>query len=124
MRVPHASAAEARPPAQRPRRPTPDPLGLPTAEQIAKDMQRRPVGAVIADICADFGMTPEQCGRALWQELEFAITTFGGNIARWLRKLKKWIKAACAEQSDEVAPVPWAPHPPEPAAAGTGPPLT
>ena len=77
---------------------------------------------MIADIFADFGMSQEQCGRALWQELEFAITTFGGNIAGWLRQMKKRIKAACAEHSDEVAPAPSAPHPAEPMAAATGPP--
>jgi hypothetical protein len=112
--TPHAAAAEAQPAPQRPRRsiPAPDPLGLPTAEPIAQQIRRRPVGSVIADICAEFGMSQEQCGRALWQELEFAVTTFGGNIARWLRQMKKRIRAPCAEEhSDAAAPAPSAPPP-------------
>jgi hypothetical protein len=34
----------------------PRPAGLPTPEQIAAEIRRRPIGAVIADICRDLGI--------------------------------------------------------------------
>ena len=39
--------------------PSDSPLArLPTAEQIAADVRRRPIGAVLADICRDLGVLP------------------------------------------------------------------
>ena len=32
--------------------------GLPTEKEIAAEVRRRPIGAVIADICRDLGITP------------------------------------------------------------------
>ena len=37
---------------------------MPTPEQIAAEVRRRPIGAVIADICRDLGITPSH---KLWQ---------------------------------------------------------
>jgi|SRR5271165_1977775 len=39
---------------------------LPTPEQIAAEVRRRPIGAVIADICRDLGIMPTH---PVWQEL-------------------------------------------------------
>ena len=52
--------SKARPSAARPLTAPPDPrlAGLPTAEQIAAEVRRRPIGAVIADICRDLGILP------------------------------------------------------------------
>jgi hypothetical protein len=52
---------------------------LPTAEEIAAECRRRPVGAVIADICRDLGIGPSH---KLWQELHLVIMeTRGSAIA-------------------------------------------
>ena len=50
---------------------------MPTPEQIASDIRRRPVGAVIADICRDLGIMP---GHKLWRELSLAIIDTRGSL--------------------------------------------
>ena len=52
---------------------------LPTPEQIAAEVRRRPVGAVIADICRDLGILPSH---PLFGELSSAIIGYGGSLAR------------------------------------------
>src|SRR5271166_3456131 len=59
--------------------------GLPTPEQIAARhatgldpvVRRRPIGAVIADICRDLGIMADY---PLWRELRLAITLHGGSL--------------------------------------------
>src|SRR5581483_8778906 len=43
---------------------------LPTPAQIAAEVRRRPIGAVIADICRDLGIMPSH---PLWPELQLAM---------------------------------------------------
>ena len=66
------------PPAPRRARLAEDPrlAALPSAEEIAAECRRRPIGAVIADICRDLGITP---GHPLWPELDVAIMETGGD---------------------------------------------
>jgi hypothetical protein len=98
----------------------PDPVQLPTPEQIAAQVRRRPVGAVIADICRDLGIMPNH---PLWRELSEVIIRYGGNLAalykdvndRAFRPLASWCPAA-------TPPAPPATFPPLAAPAGTGPP--
>jgi hypothetical protein len=45
-------------------------------------VRRRPVGAVIADICRDLGILPSH---PLWRELSEAIIRLGGSLAAWSR---------------------------------------
>jgi hypothetical protein len=52
---------------------------LPTPEQIAAEVRRKPIGAVIADICRDLGITGSH---PLWREVQRAIILHGGNLAR------------------------------------------
>jgi hypothetical protein len=52
---------------------------LPTPAQIAAEVRRRPIGAVLADICRDLGIMPAD---PLWQELMPAIVCEGGNLCR------------------------------------------
>ena len=92
-------------------------LGMPTPEQIAAEVRRRPIGAVIADICRDLGIMPNH---PLWAELSVVIIRFGGNLA-------KLVKDICERAFRFPAP-PW-PLPPNlapvlqsPAPSGTGPP--
>jgi hypothetical protein len=83
----HRQVTPARPTAARPAGtdvaliPAPglDPgIRLPTLEQIAAEVRRRPIGAVIADICRDLGILPSH---PLWRELQHAIIRYDGNLA-------------------------------------------
>jgi len=77
----------------------PGPVQLPTPEQIAAQVRRRPIGAVIADICRDLGIMPNH---PLWRELSEVIIRYGGNLAalykdvndRAFRPLASWRPAA------------------------------
>jgi hypothetical protein len=72
---------------QAPRKPAaadPRLAGLPTVEQIAAEIRRRPVGAVIADICRDLGI---MANHPLWRELHLAIILHGGNLARFVNDM-------------------------------------
>jgi hypothetical protein len=57
----------------------PDPACPPTPEEIAAEIRRRPFGAVIADICRDFGIVPTN---PLWLELSRTIVANGGSFIR------------------------------------------
>jgi hypothetical protein len=57
-------------------------LRLPTIEQIAAKVRKQPIGAVLADLCRDFGITRDH---PLWDELHAAITEFGGSFVRLVR---------------------------------------
>jgi hypothetical protein len=50
---------------------------LPTSEQIAAEVRRRPIGAVIADICRDLDIMP--C-HPLWRDLRLVIIRHGGSL--------------------------------------------
>jgi hypothetical protein len=51
---------------------------LPTPEQIAAEVRRRPIGAVIGDICRDLGIMGSH---PLWREVQRAMIEHGGNLA-------------------------------------------
>jgi hypothetical protein len=57
---------------------------LPTPEDIAAEVRRRPIGAVIADICRDLGIVPSH---PLWRELPLAIIANGGNLATLVKDI-------------------------------------
>jgi hypothetical protein len=88
---------------------------LPTPAQIAAEVRRRPIGAVIADICRDLGIMPSH---PLWRELQLVIIRHGGNLARLVKDI--------LEQAFPIAAIarPRSPAPPPrfPAPAATGPP--
>jgi hypothetical protein len=82
----HSPAAAAPPRAtdQRPSTPRPDDdaallASPPTPEQNDAEIRRRPIGAVLADICADLGILPSH---PLWRELHLPIIRERGNLAR------------------------------------------
>ena len=131
---PDAPPKPPRAPAQRaPRAPQPaaaKPAGeanprlarLPTPEQIAAEVRRRPVGAVIVDICRDLGITPSH---PLWRELCRAVMLHGGSLVYNERNYPNLV--ALFKDICERVPLPGrsAATPaalPAPAAAGTGPP--
>ncbi len=104
-------------PAARQAEPADSPLAhLPTPEQIAAQVRRQPIGAVIADICRDLGIQP--C-HPLWRELRDAIMHLGGSLARLIKDiLERPYPPGWA-----TTPITWpAPATPSPAPAGTGPP--
>ncbi len=113
-RRPRAALPAARPAASA----DPGLARLPTAEEIAAQVRRRPVGAVIADICRDLGIVP---GHPLWGELSRAVIANGGNLAALLKHIlersKIWITSrfAIAFPARPIASPPAAGY-------GTGPP--
>jgi hypothetical protein len=108
-----------RPAARRLEDPDPRLALLPTSEQIAADIRRRPVGAVIADICRDLGILP---GHKLWRELSLAIIDHGGSLVRLSEDIFKRLRLARAILQDGTAAAWPAPEPQFSQASGTGPP--
>jgi hypothetical protein len=109
--APHRKPCPARPPEQR----TSDADLLahtPTEEEIAANDRRRPIGAVIADICRDLNILPSH---PLCRELMRAIVMHRGNYARMVM-----------DQLRRMLPYHTDPEPawllPSPAPAATGPP--
>ena len=73
----------AKPAVSRPEDPD-APIELPTEAEIAAWVRRRPIGAVIADICRDLGIV---ANHPLWRELHRAITGEGGNYTQLVMEL-------------------------------------
>jgi hypothetical protein len=55
-----------------------------SGEQIAAEVSRRPIGAVIADICRDLGILPSH---PLWREVQQLIIEHGGSLVRLVSDL-------------------------------------
>jgi hypothetical protein len=89
------------------------PLELPTEAEIAAWARRRPIGAVIADICRDLGIA---CDHPLWRELRYAISAERGSYTRLVNEIIDRGARLIAEAWFPSAPC----APPIP--AGTGPP--
>jgi hypothetical protein len=85
---------------------------LPTPEQIAAEVRRRPVGAVIVDICRDLGITPSH---PLWRELCRAVMLHGGSLVALFKDICDRVPIPGRSVATPTAL-------PAPAAAGTGPP--
>ncbi len=119
--APQAAPSQPRPraarPAAAPATADADPrlARLPTSAQIAAEVRRRPIGAVIADICRDLGIMPSH---PLWRELRIVIIANGGSLARLVKDI--------LEQAFSIAAIapPGSPAPPPryPAPVPTGPP--
>ena len=54
---------------------------LPTAEQIAAEVRRRPIGSVLAEIYLNLGILPSH---PLWREVKEAMFEFGGSLTKLL----------------------------------------
>jgi hypothetical protein len=94
---------------------------MPTPEQIAAEIRRRPIGEVIADICRDLGIVP---AHPLWTELARAIMREGGRYAALIIDiLKRPERLPIPEDWPErLPPYLWTSWQHSPALAGTGPP--
>jgi hypothetical protein len=92
---------------------------MPTAEEIAEAARHRPIGAVVADICRDLGITQSH---PLWGEAMMVVTEFGGNLVTLVKDI---VDRLCWWERDPAAfeQFGWsAPDSPAAAACGTGPP--
>jgi hypothetical protein len=92
---------------------------LPTAEEIAAALRRRPAAAVIADICRDLGIVP---AHPLWREVMAVLSGHGGGVVKFfkdvLARVHTWLTAPSAVDADG-----WpAPRSQPAASCGTGPP--
>ncbi len=99
----------------------PDPriANLPTPEDIADLIRRRPAGAVIADICRLLGIVPAD---PLWREICHVVMANGGSFLKlWKEAMHRiWtplLEMATAETRGEQPPLQ-----PATVAAATGPP--
>jgi hypothetical protein len=92
---------------------------LPTPGDIAAEVRRRPIGAVIADICRDLGIVPSN---PLWRELPLAIIANGGNLATLVKDIAKRVFTCPINPPAAVHPAGPAPHLPFAGTPGTGPP--
>lgn len=89
-RPPAKPAPGPRPAPVHPRRPDPalldpgDPAAsrLPTQEDLAAEVRRRPVGRTIASICMDLGIAPGLCDGDFWNQVEKALRRYGGSLNR------------------------------------------
>ena len=91
----------------------------PTPEQIAADI-RRPIGAVLADICRDLGIMP--C-HPLWRDLHTAIMFHGGNLAALIKDIfQRRLSVPITERDAEPVPTLPAALLSLAASLGTGPP--
>jgi hypothetical protein len=99
------------------RRVAPQLPDMPTPEEIAEAVRHRPVGAVIADICRDLGITQ---AHPFWDEMMLVVTEFGGNFVALVKdvvdRMCWWARDPSA--FDQIA---W-PESQAVAACGTGPP--
>jgi hypothetical protein len=92
---------------------------MPTPEQIAEAARYRPIGAVVADICRDLGITQSH---PLWGEAMMIVTEFGGNLVTLVKDI---VDRLCWWDRDPAAfqQAGWpAQDSPAAAACGTGPP--
>jgi hypothetical protein len=103
--------------------PRPKPLGPPPAETAADQIttgfdpvvRRRLIGAVIADICRDLGISGSH---PLWREVQNALIQHGGSLARLIRDiLNRTFRLPRRQQLATQAVLPAYPTP-----SGTGPP--
>jgi hypothetical protein len=123
-RAPRQSAPSDAAAAPLPADPAQDPrLALmPTEAEIAALLRRRPVGAVIADICHEFGIMPGHLTREFWDEIAHAIIAYGGSLLGFVTKVNRLAFGfGSGNDSDRANPL-WPAAPqrlPEPA---TGPP--
>ena len=128
LRMPAAStrrpARQIAPSDAQPAAPTEDPrlTRLPTEQEIAAEVRRRPVGAVIVDICRDLGIMPGQFDRAFWDELSHAIIAYGGSLAGYFTTLNKRLFAFSPGDLPDDADPPYPAAPPRLPALATGPP--
>jgi hypothetical protein len=99
QRAPHTARREAEPAAH----PDPRLARLPTPEQIAAEIRRRPIGAVLVDICRDLGIMADH---PLWRELNLAIIVHGGGLGAFFRDMFQRASATWRELTGALSAPP------------------
>jgi hypothetical protein len=127
--APAPGPAPDRTPAERVKRPNrrtetrPALPDMPTAEEIAAALRRRPAAAVIADICRDLGIVP---AHPLWREVMMVLAGHGGNFATFFKdtmaRVFTWLTAPAGLDAPEAGGGWPAPQSSPAAACATGPP--
>ena len=92
---------------------------LPTPAEIAAQVRRRPIGAVLADICRDFGITT---AHPLWRELSLVIIANDGSLASLTQDIFKRVSVWLIDPPATEYPAEPPPHLPAAFAPATGPP--
>jgi hypothetical protein len=64
-----------------------DPDHYPTMAEIEAEVQRRPIGRVIADICRDLGVRPGLCDGGLWNDIFEVMRGYRGNFTGYARDM-------------------------------------
>ena len=59
---------------------------MPTAQDLERQVRRRPPGRTILDICLDLAVVPGFCTSAFWNKLFDAMHCFGGSVAALMRR--------------------------------------
>jgi hypothetical protein len=116
QRAPHAARREEAEPAAQP---DPRLARLPTPEQIAAEIRRRPIGAVLIDICRDLGIMADH---PLWRELHPAIILHGGGFAAFFKDMCERAFGAWRSSMNALAAPPASSPPLSLEPASTGPP--
>jgi hypothetical protein len=101
----------AAPPAPRKRASRPaawdDPeLFMPTAQDLDRQVRRRPVGRTIYDICSDLGVVPAFCHSGFWNQLHEMMHFLGGSIVRLMQE-KTARRDAFIKQQDRILGSNW-----------------
>jgi hypothetical protein len=63
----------------------PDALRLPSPEELAAEVRRRPVGRTMTYICLDLGIVPGLCDGEFWNRVEKTLRRYGGSLGRMYR---------------------------------------
>ena len=58
---------------------------LPTPEELAAEVRRRPVGRTMVSICLDLGLAPGLCDGEFWNQVEKIFRRYGGSLYRLCR---------------------------------------
>ena len=66
---------------------------LPSVAEIAAELERKPLGVVVADICHDIGIVPSDLTEEQWDALQTVILTYGGTTGRLWPAMKHNMEA-------------------------------
>jgi hypothetical protein len=66
-------------------------------------VRRRPIGAIIADICCDLGIAPRDLEPGFWDEINLAIIMYGGSLLRFFKDRMRR-SSAFLDHSDRTDP--------------------
>ena len=96
---------------------------MPSAEEIAIELRRRPPGAVLADICRDLGILPVDLPPDLRDALRDCVMQYGGClVVLMFKEARDDLRRQIAAMMAPPAPLPALPAPEPVLACPTGPP--